>query len=179
MNLVSHDCHSYLHVGLADGTPHRKGMVITGEGVLNDVDEEVYGGEGDETSVAREASDVDQRATADADQAGQLDISGETKTPSALRTPGPPTDTARMLHNMTHAPFRDWCPFCLARRTISSPHRRVVVSKTADTLPDFPADNMFIRTAAESKTQTCITLVDHAVERLPASRAPGKVDTKI
>ena len=82
--MVSHDRLSYMHVRFADGTPPRKGMVLTGERVPNDVDEEVYeGGEGDEPSVAREASDGERRAIADADQAGPLDISGETKTPSS------------------------------------------------------------------------------------------------
>ena len=68
----------------------------------------------------------------DADQAGQLDISGETRAARALRTPEPPTDAAGMIHNTTHVPFRDWCPFCVASRGRSSPHRRVVVNKTAD-----------------------------------------------
>ena len=40
-----------------------------------------------------------------------------------------------MAHNATHVPFRDWCPICVASRGRSSPHRRVVVNKTADTLP--------------------------------------------
>ena len=93
VNLASHDCHSYLHVRLAHGTPSHKAMVMTGECVSNDVDEEVHEGEGDETSVAREASGGDWRAIADAD-------------PRALRIPKSPTDTARMLHNMTHVPFR-------------------------------------------------------------------------
>ena len=68
----------------------------------------------------------------DADQAGQLDISGEAKTSSALRTPEPPTDAARMAHNTTHVPNRDWCPICVASRGRSSPHRRDVVNKTAE-----------------------------------------------
>ena len=42
----------------------------------------------------------------------------------------------------------------------SSPHRRVVVNKTADTLPKFQTDYMFIRTVAESKIQPCITFVE-------------------
>ena len=53
---------------------------------------------------AREASASDRRALADADQAGQLDISGEAKTARSLRTPEPPTDAARMAHNATHIP---------------------------------------------------------------------------
>ena len=96
---------------------------------------------------------LNRRAIADADQAGQLDISGEMKTARSLRTPEPQTDAARRAHNATHAPFRDWCPICVASRGRSSPHRRVVVNKTADALPKFQTHYMFIRTVAESKTQ--------------------------
>ena len=59
-------------------------MVMTGESVLADVDEEVCEGEGDEASMAREASDDDRRAIADAEQAGQLSISSDTKTPPSF-----------------------------------------------------------------------------------------------
>ena len=45
-------------------------------------DEEVYGNDGAERHEAQEASAGDRRAIADADQAGQLDISGETRTAS-------------------------------------------------------------------------------------------------
>ena len=34
------------------------------------------------------------------------------------------------------------------------------MNKTADTLPKFQTDYMFIRTVAESKTQACITFVE-------------------
>ena len=159
VNLVSHDCHSYLHITLTNGIP-RKAMVMAGESAANDVDEEVYGNDGAERHEAQEASAGDRRAIADADQAGQLDISGQTKTARILRTPEPPTDAARMAHNATHVPFRDWCPICVASRGRSSPHRRVVVNKTADTLPKFQTDYMFIRTVAESKTHPCITFVE-------------------
>ena len=160
VNLVSHDCHSYLHITLTNGIPPRKAMVMVGENAANDVNEEVYGNDGAERQEAQEASAGDRRAIADADQAGQLDISGETKTARTLRTPEPPTDAARMAHNATFVPFRDWCPICVASRGRSSPHRRVVVNKTADTLPKFQTDYMFSRTVAESKTQPCITVVE-------------------
>ena len=65
-----------------------------------------------------------------------------------------------MAHNVTHVPFRDWCSICVASRGRSSPHRRVVVNKTADTLPKFQTDYMFIRTMAESNTQPCIAFVE-------------------
>ena len=133
---------------------------MAGERATNDVDEEVYDNDGTERNEAREASAGDRRAVADADQAGQLDISGEAKTARSLRTPEPPTDAARMAHNATHVPFRDWCTICVASRGRNSLHIRVVVNKTADTLPKFQTDYMFIRTVAESKTQPCITFVE-------------------
>ena len=160
MKLVSHDCHSYLYITLTNGIPPRRALVMAGENATNDVDEEVYGNDGAERHEAQDASAGDRRAIADADQAGQLDISGGAKTARSLRTPEPPTDAARMAHNATHVPFRDWCPFCVASRGRSSPHRRVVVNKTADTLPKFQTDYMFIRTVAESKTQACVKFVE-------------------
>ena len=119
VNLVSHDCHSYLHAILTNGIPLCKVLVMAGESATNDVDEEVYDNAGNERNDAREASAGDRRAIADADQAGQLDISGE-----------PPTDAARMAHNATHVPFRDWCPICVASRGRSSPLRRVELWRT-------------------------------------------------
>ena len=91
--LVSHYCHSYLHVRPADGTPSRNATVMA----------------------------------------------------RALRTPERPTDSARLLHNT----IPRLVPFCVASRARSSPHRRVVVKKKADTLPKFQADYMLIRSVAE------------------------------
>ena len=70
VNLISHDCHSYLCLTLANGIPHRKAMVMAGENVSNDVDEEVYVGDGVMGHEAHNASGGDRRAIADADQAG-------------------------------------------------------------------------------------------------------------
>ena len=85
---------------------------MAGESATNDVDEEVYDNDGAERNEAREASPGD--AFADADQAGQLHISGEAKTATSLGTPEPPTNAARKTHNATHVPFRDWCSSCVA-----------------------------------------------------------------
>ena len=160
VNLVSHDCHSYLHVTLTNGILPRKALVMAGENATNDVDEEVYDNDGAERNEAQVASAGDRRAIADADQAEQLENSGEAKTARMLRNREPPTDAGRKAHNATPVPVRDWCPICVASRGRRSPHRRVVVNKTADTLPKFQTDYMFIRTVAESKTQPCITFVE-------------------
>ena len=71
VNLISHDCHSYLHIMLNNGIPPCKAMVMAGESATNDVDEEVYDNDGNERNQAREASAGDRRAISDADQAGQ------------------------------------------------------------------------------------------------------------
>ena len=109
---------------------------------------------------AREASAGDRRTVADAGQAEQLDISGETKTARILRTPEPPTDAARIGTQRDTRSVQRLMPGMCSRRR-SSPHRRVVVNKAADTLPKFQTDYMFIRTVAESnKTQPCTAFVE-------------------
>ena len=99
---------------------------MAAENAENDVDEEVNGNDGAERHEAQEASAAD-----------QLHISGEAKTARTLRTPEPPTGAAKMAHNATHVQFRDWYPCLVPSRGRSSPHRRVVVYKAADTLPKF------------------------------------------
>ena len=46
VNLVSHDCHSYVLVTLTNGIPPSKSLVMAGENATNDVDEEVYDNDG-------------------------------------------------------------------------------------------------------------------------------------
>ena len=130
VNLVSHDCHSHLDVRFADGAPLRKAMVMTGESVLNDVDHEVYEGESDEASMAREA-DADRRAIADADQARHLEISSETETSSSIansRTSDRRRENAAQPGTRTTPRL---VPSSVASRARSSTSRRVVVNQTA------------------------------------------------
>ena len=97
VNLVSHDCHSYLHISLTNEIPPRKAMAMAGENATKNVDEEVYGNDCAERHEAQEVSAGDRRAIADAGQAGQLDISGEAKTARTLRTLETPTDAVQRL----------------------------------------------------------------------------------
>ena len=98
VNLVTHDCHYYLHITLTNGIPLRKAMVMAGENATHDMYEEVYGNDGAKRHKAEDASAGDRRATADADQAGQLDISGETKTATQRRCEdGTQRDTRSIL----------------------------------------------------------------------------------
>ena len=40
--------------------------------------------------------------------------SEEAKPPEVLRDPGAPTPREIEEHNVTHMPFRSWCPHCVA-----------------------------------------------------------------
>ena len=77
VNLISHDCHSYLHITLANGIPPRKAMMMAGETAGKTVNEEVNGIDGAER--LKKLQLVIDEQSPDADQAGQLDISGEEK----------------------------------------------------------------------------------------------------
>ena len=41
-----------------------------------------------------------------------------------LPSPKEPTPAARERHNLTHVPYEDWCPFCVASRRPNSHHRK-------------------------------------------------------
>ena len=90
-NWISHDCHAYLCLTLANRIPHRKAMVMVGENVSTKKSTLVMV----TWDMKHTASAGERRAIADADQAGQHDISGETRAAKALRTPEPPTDAAQ------------------------------------------------------------------------------------
>ena len=91
-----------------------------------------------------------------------------------LRSPETSTDAARMAHNATHVPFRDWCPICVASRGQSSLHRRVVVNKTADTLSKFQTDYFSSEQWQRAKLSHVSHSCKRAVEWWPASCALRK-----
>ena len=63
VHLISHECHSYLHITLASGIPPREAMVMAGENAANDVNEEVYGNDGAERHEAQEQLVIDEQST--------------------------------------------------------------------------------------------------------------------
>ena len=69
--------------------------------------------------------------------------------------PKQPTKAQIALHNLTHLPYRSWCPHCLAARRPNASHRRNK-SSSGRTVPLFCADYAFIRKPEE----------DPAVDRL-------------
>ena len=134
VNSGARDSYSNLYVALAHETFPSEAMVMTAKMYRCEM-----------RCPKREVSDVDRRAIADADSAGQVGISRETKTQQIWRSPEPPLPTAIRLHNTTHVLFRTDLGFFLASQGRRSTHRRVVVNMTAGVLPKFQTHYMFIR----------------------------------
>ena len=57
--------------------------------------------------------------------------------PRPLPSPKGPTRAERDLHNLTHAPFAVWCPYCVSGKRHNHHHLR---RGNSSTLPMLPAD---------------------------------------
>ena len=53
-----------------------------------------------------------------------LDQDGQgARTPIPLKTPQTPTPAQVQRHNLTHLPYQQWCPCCVATRRKNTQHR--------------------------------------------------------
>ena len=75
--------------------------------------------------------------------------------PQSLTSPKTPTAAERALHALTHRPYRDWCPFCVAGNRPNSPHRRV---KSHADLPMMGADYAFFGDAGNLITYLVVLI---------------------
>ena len=97
------------------------------------------------------------------DRNGVLDVSGDEDVdaetgdisvrPRALPTPKLPSAAVVAQHNLTHYPYRSWCPWCAAGRRPNSHH---MSQPTGRTLPMFHADYCFIRDSEDEKVLTVL-----------------------
>ena len=46
----------------------------------------------------------------------------EAEVPRRARDPKEPTEAERRRHEVTHLPFRSWCPYCVHGRMDNPPH---------------------------------------------------------
>ena len=106
--------------------PVDESLVETGEGVIGDegedldkVEDETVPGHHEESRVAR-----------------------------CKPTPKMPTAKQVARHNLTHATYRSWCPFCVAGRKPNAPHRRVPQDRA---IPLLVGDFASARSTAESE----------------------------
>ena len=49
---------------------------------------------------------------------------GEAREAKTLRDPGAPTEAEVERHNVTHLPFRSWCPACVEGKARDRKHKK-------------------------------------------------------
>ena len=62
------------------------------------------------------------------------------RVPRCKRGPVDPTEEEIKVHNVTHMPFRSWCPHCVAAAAKASPHERRGDDEEDPTVPNHHVD---------------------------------------
>ena len=99
---------------------------------------------------------LDQSGVVDAtDGIDEVDEAGKiVQLPRGLPAPTLPSKSEIELHNLTHIPYRSWCPHCVAARRKNDPH---LTSHDERTVPLFVSDYCFL--GDETDEDLCATLV--------------------
>ena len=105
----------------------------------------------------------------------QLDVEAETteeaRTPATLRDPGAPTEAEVEAHNVTHMPYRSWCPSCVAGKARDRMHKKQEDSEKG--VPEISFDYAFL--AAEGEETIAIQVArDRRTRMIFAHVVPKK-----
>ena len=84
-----------------------------------------------------------------------------------------PTLRERREHNVTHYPFRSWCPCCVAGRAAAAPHFRGG-DKEIPVGGEFHFDYCFLRKRPASEPATTLVGVDRTTQGIVAHVVPKK-----
>ena len=95
-----------------------------------------------ETSPVRPKTEEEHvRPCEDEDQEGMHEGEEEAIVPRKMKNPRQPTKIEVEEHNLTHMPFRQWCPHCVRGKAINSPHK-AKEERPEDTLEDMSRISM-------------------------------------
>ena len=78
--------------------------------------------------------------------------------PRMLSSPSMPSRQEIQEHNVTHIPFRSWCPFCVAGKSKCAPHKRGI-DHSDDAVPLVAFDYCFMGDRAETDADNITILV--------------------
>ena len=86
-----------------------------------------------------------------------VDSDGDDVVQPATPLPAPRTPTRREVevHNLTHLPYRNWCPHCVAARRANAQHRRSS-GPSQRAIPLIVADYCFIRDNEDQDNATVL-----------------------
>ena len=100
------------------------------------------------------------------------DVSGEAKPPEVLRDPGAPTPKEVDEHNVTHLPFRSWCPHCVNGKAQDRHHKKQ--DQNEKTIPEIVFDYVFLATADDEETIPIQVARDRRTQMIFAHVVPRK-----
>ena len=94
--------------------------------------------------------------------------------PQVLRGPPRVSRQEREEHELTHVPYRSWCPYCVKGRARNTPHRRAVGQGRSEATPKVSMDYFYMSTADQLANENPIlVMLDEATGERYA-RAVGK-----
>ena len=77
------------------------------------------------------------------------------RVPKGLKVPGEPSSSERKQHELTHLPFRDWCPHCVKAKGRHGPAKKQI-----DRQPVIQVDYCFSATNKDLPLQKILSAVD-------------------
>ena len=116
---------------------------------------EEYTGDGEE-------SEDDENVEGDPEGLEEVGIDEKTESPvKVVRDPGCPTAEELERHNMTHMPYRAWCPICVEAKGKEDPHRLNREGKGKGEIPTIGMDYKSLgESAVEEDKKTTIVVRD-------------------
>ena len=110
----------------------------------------------------REVREVCQGNAQEVGQGGaeEPEVAAEARAPVATRSPTEPTTKEILQHNITHLPYRSWCPHCVRGRGKSAAHKARDVEKEGQ-LPTIAVDYHFLgEKEGDEKCLPCLAARD-------------------
>ena len=104
----------------------------------------------------------------------QADIENEeAQKAKPMRDPGAPTQAEIDAHNVTHLPFRAWCPACVAGKSRDRPHRKAEVDESKG-VPQIVFDYCFMAGEGDEETVAIQVAKDRKYRMIFAHMVPRK-----
>ena len=95
------------------------------------------------------------KADAEAEDVIDAEDGSEAQMPRGIPPPPEPSAAEVARHNLTHFPYRSWCPHCLACRRPNAHHRQSKGSSSRK-VPLFCADYCFVKDSADEAMGTVL-----------------------
>ena len=102
----------------------RESGLPTGDCDLGGFGEEEKDGGEDQEGQPEEDADLSEDRDPEMDLEGESMESEEARKPKVASCPREPTKQERMEHEITHLPYRSWCPHCVRGKAKEEAHNR-------------------------------------------------------